>query len=537
MRKTLFPLLAIMICIRCASITTPTGGPKDKIPPHLLASIPKPNQTNFKGKSVELSFDETVKLNSPKEEIIISPSPGAEIEIKNKGTKVTITPKAGWKDTTTYSISFREGIQDITESNSPPNLKLAFSTGALIDSLRLSGTVHDILDGTPHEKITVAIYQSDTFDIFTDAPNYFTKTDKQGKFKLENIKAGSYRIYAFDDKNKNLKTESRNEMYGFLSRTLQLSKNLDSLNIGLIRLDTRQLKLSSIRNVGNITRLRFNKSITDYSTKSEINIINSLVANQTEIVFWNPDGDSVQIHVSASDSVQNKIDTSFFVKKTRIKPIVEKFTWSLGTPTVDPENGSFTTTLKYSKPISAFNFDSLSLQIDSTHQVAFTKEDVAANLRSREATITKGLDKKLFGNDNDPHLILRAGKAFINSIDGDTSKVLLSPVLIYWPEENAVISFLVQTKEKNYVVQIIDKNLNKIVLSLINPTKFTAKNIPPSEYQIRIIIDENKNGKWDPGNIKINQEPERIIYYRSAEGAANFPVRANWELGPLIIKF
>ena len=537
MRNTFLPIIAILICIQCASLTTPTGGPKDRIPPQLIASNPKPNQTNFRGKTVELSFDETVKLNSPKEEIIISPSPGAEIEIKSKGTKVTITPKNGWKDTTTYSLTFREGIQDITESNTPLNLKLAFSTGPLIDSLRLAGTVYDILDGIPRDKITVAIYQADTFDIFTDAPKYFTKTDKLGKFKLENIKAGAYRIYAFDDKNKNLKTESRNEMYGFLSHTLQLSKHLDSLNIGLVRLDTRQLKLSSIRNVGNITRLRFNKSIYDYSAQSSIDVTNSLVNNQTEIVFWNPEGDSVQLHFSATDSVQNKIDTSFYVKKTSIKPIAERFTWSMGTPSVDPENGKFTTTFRFSKPITTINFDSLSIKIDSAHQVAISKKDFEFNSRGREATLTKHLDKKLFGNDSDPRLILRAGKAFINTIDGDTSRVLLSPVLIYWPEENAVISFQVQTKEKDYIIQIVDKNTKKIVLSLVNPTKFTAKNIPPSHYQIRIIVDSNRNGRWDPGNIKINQEPERIIYYRSTEGASNFPVRANWELGPLVIKF
>ncbi|MEJ0054531.1 MAG: hypothetical protein WDN75_02135 [Bacteroidota bacterium] len=49
--------------------------------------------------------------------------------MKVKKLQVLITPEKGWNDTTTYSIFFRDGVQDITEGNIPPNLKLAFSTG------------------------------------------------------------------------------------------------------------------------------------------------------------------------------------------------------------------------------------------------------------------------------------------------------------------------------------------------------------------------------------------------------------------------
>ena len=99
MKDTLSILLCLSLLITgCASITTPSGGPKDSKPPILIKSIPSPNQTNFKGKTVELVFNEYVKLNNPKEEIIISPSPGKNIEIKSNGTKVTITPKDNWQE-------------------------------------------------------------------------------------------------------------------------------------------------------------------------------------------------------------------------------------------------------------------------------------------------------------------------------------------------------------------------------------------------------------------------------------------------------
>ena len=239
-----------LLLYSCASLTTPTGGPKDTIPPILIKSSPDSNQINFKGKTVELTFNELIKLNNPKEEIIISPSPGKTIDYIAKGTKVIITPKDGWQDSTTYSIIFQEGIQDVTESNSPENLKLAFSTGNTIDSLSIKGSVKDLQKGLPLEKITVALMSSDTFDIFTDVPSYFTKTDSAGDFTLSNIKSNQYKIYAFDDKNKNLKVESRSERYGFKSSPLDLNQHIDSIEIGLIMLDSRPLKLTSIRNSG-----------------------------------------------------------------------------------------------------------------------------------------------------------------------------------------------------------------------------------------------------------------------------------------------
>ncbi|HAC25282.1 MAG TPA: hypothetical protein DCE81_10230, partial [Cytophagales bacterium] len=118
-----------VLCWACASQTSPTGGPRDKTPPKLIASSPLPNQKNFRGSAVELEFDEYVKLKDPKEEILISPSMGKEVNYVARKNNVIITPKRPWLDSTTYSISFRDGIQDITESNPAENLRLAFSTG------------------------------------------------------------------------------------------------------------------------------------------------------------------------------------------------------------------------------------------------------------------------------------------------------------------------------------------------------------------------------------------------------------------------
>src|SRR5688500_9616133 len=116
-RKQTHWLFYPLFLLACARQTTPTGGPKDSIPPQLVSSYPKQAATNFKEKTVELTFDEDVALNNPKEQLIITPALAKDPVIKTKKEKVTITFEEDLKDSSTYSINFRESIQDITEKN------------------------------------------------------------------------------------------------------------------------------------------------------------------------------------------------------------------------------------------------------------------------------------------------------------------------------------------------------------------------------------------------------------------------------------
>ena len=61
---------------RCASIGTPTGGPKDTLPPVVVAVVPEDGATNFKSKSIYIEFDEYVQLKDQQKEIYVSPAMG-----------------------------------------------------------------------------------------------------------------------------------------------------------------------------------------------------------------------------------------------------------------------------------------------------------------------------------------------------------------------------------------------------------------------------------------------------------------------------
>ena len=84
-------ILYTIFFLGCARQTTPTGGPKDTIPPTLTSSIPKQGQVNFKGKTIELTFSETIILNNPKEQLLITPTLGKDFTFKTKKNQVILT--------------------------------------------------------------------------------------------------------------------------------------------------------------------------------------------------------------------------------------------------------------------------------------------------------------------------------------------------------------------------------------------------------------------------------------------------------------
>ena len=59
--------------IRCANVVSPTGGPKDKVPPIVLSAVPENQSTKFEGKEITINFDEYVTHNNPNDNILIYP--------------------------------------------------------------------------------------------------------------------------------------------------------------------------------------------------------------------------------------------------------------------------------------------------------------------------------------------------------------------------------------------------------------------------------------------------------------------------------
>lgn len=530
------------LAMSCASQTTPQGGPRDSIPPSVVRYNPKENQTNFKEKQITIEFDEAIVLNNPKEEIIIIPSTGKKTEFKLKGTTLVITPELPWRDSTTYNVNFREAIKDLTEGNPAKDrrggvekeMHLAFSTGPIIDTLSISGSVKNGLDEKIPENITIALYKSDTFNIFDDIPEYFTKSNKEGKWAITNLASGKYKLYAFEDKNKNLKVETRTEKFGFLAKQIQLDSVVRGLEIPMVNIDTRPPRLTSKRNQSYVNSIRFNKSMTDYQIITDRKIVSSFASNQAEIVAFYPDidADSLMVQIKAIDSTEQIVDTVLYLKRDANKRIAEKFTASATEATYNLENNRLQFDITFNKPIKSINSDSVYLTYDTITVLPIKLKSLKLDTIHNKIQVNEVV--YLDSLPRSPKVTL--AKSYLISIENDSSFQMQPGIKMLDAASTAILYLTIQTKEPHFIIQLLNSS-NKIIQQVVDQKKLTFSYLPAESIKIRAVIDTNANGVWDTAIYPQNREPEKIIYFLNSEKKFEAPLRANWEVGPLLFKF
>jgi uncharacterized protein (DUF2141 family) len=135
-----------------------------------------------------------------------------------------------------------------------------------------------------------------------------------------------------------------------------------------------------------------------------------------------------------------------------------------------------------------------------------------------------------------PIPIFIAGKGAIVSIDEDSVKAHTAAIKVLKEDETGTLTIQVTTGQTSYILELLDSK-NTVVKKIRNPKLHTFKNLIPDEYKIRVITDENGNGKWDVGDYEKGSEPEPVFLFRTLDKKYSTPVRANWEVGPLSIKF
>ncbi len=551
--KWLLTLLTISFLVQqCAKQTSPTGGPKDETPPTLMQSSPAHQEVNFKGKEIKLTFDELIQLNNPREQLIITPGIGKKFETTARKNKVVLVLNSELQDSTTYSVNFRECVQDLNEKN-PAVLKLAFSTGSYIDSLNVTGTVTDILSDKGANNYTVALTPaSDTFNIFKHPASWIALTDKQGRFAIENLKPGKYFIYAFEDINKNLTVDSKSEKYGFKSDDIGLEGAVDSVKIQAFKLDASKLKLISSRPTFAYFNIRFSKSLVDFkllSANTEERIYSTLESDLSTIKVYNtiPDFDSLQVRLQAQDSTYSKVDTLIYIKFPKKESTKDNFSSKVEFCNFYENKSMFSSSIVFSKPVTGFTADSMYIQVDSLTRITFNKDDYEWNELLTELSISKKIELKSeppeTGKDKKSpkkpqtkkYNQLMLSKGSVISIENDTAVHINSPLKTIKTEDYGMISSKIETKEE-FILQLLDKS-NKILEEIKNNKTHNFENIPAGNYSLRLLIDLNKNGKWDAGNYITKEQPEPIVFYNNPKGGKDIFLKANWQVGPLLISY
>ena len=218
-----FPLLfltvpACLVLASCASKLSPTGGPKDEQPPASTGSIPPDYSVNFKSKTISITFNEFIQLNDVQKQLIVSPlmDPFPDITVRRKTLKIRVPDTL--KVNTTYTMNFGEAIADIHEGNVARNFQYVFSTGSILDSLEVKGTVFQAVNLKTEKDVLVMLYgdsiSNDSLP-YQSLPSYFARTDSAGHFKIRNISPGTYKIFALKDGDNNYRFNRQDEAVAF----------------------------------------------------------------------------------------------------------------------------------------------------------------------------------------------------------------------------------------------------------------------------------------------------------------------------------
>ncbi|WP_258929631.1 Ig-like domain-containing protein [Flavobacterium davisii] len=226
----LFFTLNLISCAKRGSIT---GGDKDVTPPKMISSYPKNFSTNFNEKSIRVTFNEYIKINDLQKNLIISPPLKNQPNIQPQGgvsKQLTIKFNEELIPNTTYSLNFGESIVDNNEGNKLKNFKYVFSTGKDLDSLSIQGILKDAYEKAVPKFVNVMLYEvNEKYNdstIYKQTPRYITNTlDSTTTFKIENIKAGQYKLIALKENISNYKYDPKKDKIGFYNQVINVPDN------------------------------------------------------------------------------------------------------------------------------------------------------------------------------------------------------------------------------------------------------------------------------------------------------------------------
>ena len=527
MKYSLLILISIIL-LSCASVVAPTGGPKDETPPIWNRALSTPdsiNNTNFNSDEFVLHFNEPVDVKNLYQEIISNPNINKNLEYKIKKKSVQFKFIEPLDTNTTYLINFGNSIVDITESNPAKNIIVAFSTGSLIDSLQISGTILNNLSQRPLNNIIVALYPvSDTNDISKHKPKYYTKTTQFGTFQFKYIKNSKYIIRAFEDLNNNLLYDKYKENVGFADSNLILNKTITAVNFNLFREKKDTLYIKSIKRQDDHIAILFSQGLINYNTNSDNDELTTYYdqTNNTVKIFTLAQNPTFTI--SAIDSTGHKLDSTANV--INFKPKQPKNVQLIkNTLNTDYQvlNNKFSTKIHFSSPLDSIIYDSLDVIHGTDSLTGPLNEFFSYNLDSINMNLN--LVSKFKYRDS-LRIIFKKGS--LKNIYATTNKKTSLSFINKNPKKYGVLSGKITCHFKNYIFQLLLND--KVIEQHNNIVAFEFKDLNPGTYAFRIINDENNNGLYDTGNLGKLIQPETIYYHRTP-----IQLKANWEIIDLII--
>ncbi|MET0298219.1 MAG: Ig-like domain-containing protein [Flavitalea sp.] len=433
----------------CANIIAPTGGPRDSLPPIPVSKNPLDSSVNFKGKKITLSFNEYVQLDNIQENLLVSPFPKITPTVESKLRTVTITLRDTAELNTTYSLNFGNAIKDVNEGNPVKNFTYIFSTGPKLDSLTIGGKVINAETGKADSTLIVVLHRNFADSALKERPRYVTKLDNKGAFKFKNLPAEEYAIYAFKDEGGARRYTSPTQLFAFSNETVaSANPPKDLVLYAYLEPDTATARPTKKVAPAAKPALKGNAAIADRLLRFQFSAANGPLGLLP----------SDTLHMTFPQDPLKEFDS------TKIRLFNEQF-----------------------EPITNFR----TVLDTSNKKLTFFypwKENSAYNMIIEKEFATDTSGRQIPRSDTLSFATKKETDYGLVRLRFPTIDLTRNPVLLFVQNDGVVYSYVFgQTKE------------------------FRARLFNPGEYELRILYDENKNGKWDPGDFfNTKKQPEKV---------------------------
>lgn len=569
--RIIIQLVLVFSIVSCANRAAgPTGGPKDSIPPVVLRTVPLNNALNYKKKEIQVFFDENISLEKVNENVVISPPQKTQPIVKANARVLTVSIQDDLQDSTTYSILFGNAIVDLNEKNPLPNYTFSFATGPEIDTLQVSGKLIKAENLDPMPGILVGLHKNlhDTA-ILRDQFTRVAKTDDEGRFTIQNIKAGKYKLYALLDLDRDFRYQPGEEVAFYDSivipeiKMVQQTDTLwkDSVTIDTIKTESkltylpnnlllklfkenrkRQYLVKSERPAEKYFNLFFNDKQDSLPKIEPLNfdVDTRFLIQKTErldsLVYWMPDSmvyrqDTLKMAVTylKSDSVFQLVSTTdtlnLILRKPRItgksktnevKPVVPLTYKSNLAGSFDIYSDIW---LEFEEPLVSV----LTEKIKLVHKVDTLLKPIDFSWLPMDSIRRKFAIRYAWKPQESYELQIDSA-AFV-SIYERTTPAQTIPFKIKSLDEYSAMKIVLQEFDSLAVLQVLDAKETVIQTQRAKVKGNLFEYLKPGEYFVRLFIDTNRNGIWDPGDLGKRLQPEPVYYFNK-----KLTLRANWEL-------
>lgn len=317
----------LSILLSCAEIAPPPGGEEDRTSPSILRATPANGSLNVEqGREITFWFSEGITRPSTAKPVFISPRPDRPPELQWKSDRLIIKLAEPFDSNQTYVVTLTSEIADWRRNRMDSTFTIAFSTGDKIDSGSISGYI--LKQGKPKSGVLVGLYDqfetADPIQFDSVYPNYIIPSAADGSFKFKFLPKKKFIMIAFEDINRNERFNPAEEPFALPDREIDFVSTLP-LNELYLELSQPAVKepaiVSVVITLDGLVKIRFNTAIDlSYlkSSPSGISIISKI--DSTRVQSANAFLESYLDTSSIITAYAGKIDTGNYSVKVLLDP-------------------------------------------------------------------------------------------------------------------------------------------------------------------------------------------------------------------------